>query len=196
MRKNTTIPLVPLVCAIGVGLVKAGEPPRVELRTNHGSIVLELESGKSPETVANFLAYVRDGFYDGTVFHRVIDSFMIQGGGYTPQWTQKQTKAPIKNEAANGLKNTRGSLAMARTGDPHSATAQFFINVADNPFLDYREPTESGWGYTVFGRVVQGMDVVDRIKAVPTGRSGPFPKDAPQQAVIIERTSVLAETKP
>ncbi|MGH8601595.1 MAG: peptidylprolyl isomerase [Gammaproteobacteria bacterium] len=196
MRKNTTIPLVPFVCAIGVGLVKAGEPPRVELQTNWGTIVLELESEKSPQTVANFLAYVREGFYDGTVFHRVIDGFMIQGGGYTPQWTQKQTKAPIKNEAANGLKNTRGSLAMARTGDPHSATAQFFVNVADNPFLDYQEPTVSGWGYTVFGRVIQGMDVVDRIKAVPTGRSGPFPKDAPQQAVIIERAIVLAETEP
>ena len=196
MRKNTTIPLVPFVCAIGVGLVKAGEPPRVELQTNWGTIVLALESEKSPQTVANFLAYVREGFYDGTVFHRVIDGFMIQGGGYTPQWTQKQTKAPIKNEASNGLKNTRGSLAMARTGDPHSATAQFFVNVVDNPFLDYREPTVSGWGYTVFGHVIQGMDVVDRIKAVPTGRSGPFPKDAPQQAVIIERASVLAETKP
>ncbi|MGH8643726.1 MAG: peptidylprolyl isomerase [Gammaproteobacteria bacterium] len=196
MRKNTTIPLVPFVCAIGVGLVEAGELPRVELQTNWGTIVLELESEKSPQTVANFLAYVREGFYDGTVFHRVIDGFMIQGGGYTPQWTQKQTKAPIKNEEANGLKNTRGSLAMARTGDPHSATAQFFVNVADNPFLDYQEPTVSGWGYTVFGRVIQGMDVVDRIKAVPTGRSGPFPKDTPQQAVIIERASVLADTKP
>ncbi|MGH8580770.1 MAG: peptidylprolyl isomerase [Gammaproteobacteria bacterium] len=176
--------------------MKAGELPRVELQTNWGIIVLELESEKSPQTVANFLAYVREGFYDGTVFHRVIDGFMIQGGGYTPQWTQKQTKAPIKNEEANGLKNTRGSLAMARTGDPHSATAQFFVNVADNPFLDYQEPTVSGWGYTVFGRVIQGMDVVDRIKAVPTGRSGPFPKDTPQQAVIIERASVLADTKP
>lgn len=196
MSKNITIPLVPFVCAIGVGLVKAGEPPRVELQTNWGVVVLELDSEKSPETVANFLAYTREGFYDGTVFHRVIDSFMIQGGGYTPEWKQKQTKAPINNEAANGLKNTRGSIAMARTGDPHSATAQFFINVADNPFLDYREPTVSGWGYTVFGRVIQGMDVVDRIKAVPTGRGGSFPKDAPQQAVIIERASVLAETKP
>ncbi len=196
MRKNTTILLVPFVCAIGVGLVNAGEAPRVELQTNWGTIVLELDSKKSPETVANFLAYAREGFYDGTVFHRVIDGFMIQGGGYTPEWKQKQTKAPINNEAANGLKNTRGSVAMARTNDPHSATAQFFINVADNPFLNYREPTVSGWGYTVFGRVTQGMDVVDRIKAVPTGRSGPFPKDAPQQPVIIERASVLAETKP
>ncbi|MGH8653741.1 MAG: peptidylprolyl isomerase [Gammaproteobacteria bacterium] len=176
--------------------MKAGEPPRVELQTNGGTIVLELESEKSPQTVANFLAYVREGFYDGTVFHRVIDGFMIQGGGYTAEWKQKQTKAPINNEAANGLKNTRGSIAMARTGDPHSATAQFFINVADNPFLDYREPTVSGWGYTVFGRVVEGMDVVDRIKAVATGRNGPFPKDAPQQAVIIERVSVLDEAKP
>lgn len=196
MRKHTTIPLVPFVCAISVGFVKAGEPPRVELQTNGGTIVLELESEKSPQTIDNFLAYVREGFYDGTVFHRVIDGFMIQGGGYTTEWKQKQTKAPINNEAANGLKNTRGSIAMARTGDPHSATAQFFINVADNPFLDYREPTVSGWGYTVFGRVVEGMDVVDRIKAVATGRNGPFPKDAPQQAVIIERVSVLDEAKP
>ena len=141
----------------------------VELHTNHGVIKLELNAEKAPKTVANFLNYVKNGHYDGTVFHRVIDGFMIQGGGFDAGMKQKPTEAPIENEANNGLKNERGSIAMARTNDPHSASAQFFINVADNDFLNHSSPTPQGWGYTVFGRVVEGMDVVEKIKKVKTG---------------------------
>ena len=168
----------------------AEEEPRVRLKTSMGDIVISLEPQKAPETVENFLSYVRDGFYDGTIFHRVIDGFMIQGGGFTTDYTKKPTREPIANEADNGLQNVRGSIAMARTSDPHSATAQFFINVADNDFLNHTAQTSQGWGYVVFGMVIEGMDVVDQIKATPTGPGGPFPKDAPQTPVIIEKASV------
>ena len=166
---------------------------QVRLDTNFGPIVLELDADKAPVTVENFLTYVREGFYDGTIFHRVIDGFMIQGGGFTQDFQKKDTHAPIKNEADNGLKNLRGTIAMARTSDPNSATAQFFINVADNGFLDHREPTIRGWGYCVFGKVVEGMDVVDKIRALPTGSGGPFPKDVPQSTVVIEHAQVVGE---
>ena len=162
----------------------------IKLTTNLGAITLELDAAKAPKTVANFLAYVKAGHYDGTIFHRVIDGFMIQGGGFLPGMRQKPTNAPIENEAANGLKNLRGTIAMARTQDPHSATAQFFINVADNDFLDFRAPTANGWGYCVFGRVVEGMDVVDKIKSVRTGSRG-FHQDVPLEDIVIEKAEIV-----
>ncbi len=161
----------------------------VTLHTSMGDISLELDAEKAPKTVANFLQYARDGFYDGTIFHRVINNFMIQGGGMTADMAQKQTRAPVDNEANNGLKNKTGTIAMARTNDPHSATAQFFINVSDNGFLDHTAPTAQGWGYAVFGRVTAGMDVVEKIKAVATGNKG-FHQDVPKEAVTIERVTV------
>jgi peptidyl-prolyl cis-trans isomerase B (cyclophilin B) len=161
----------------------------VKLNTNHGTIVLELNADKAPKTVANFLQYAKDGFYDGTIFHRVINGFMIQGGGMQPGVVEKQTGESIQNEADNGLTNTRGSIAMARTPDPHSASAQFFINVADNDFLNYRAPTQDGWGYCVFGKVVEGMDVVDKIKGVDTGNKG-YHQDVPVDDVVIESVEV------
>jgi peptidyl-prolyl cis-trans isomerase A (cyclophilin A)/peptidyl-prolyl cis-trans isomerase B (cyclophilin B) len=160
--------------------------PRVTLQTSAGAITLELYPDKAPKTVANFLAYVQDGFYAGTVFHRVIAGFMIQGGGFDRQLQQKDTREPVPNEAANGLKNEVGTIAMARTSDPDSATAQFFINVADNAFLDFRAPTRRGFGYCVFGKVVAGMDVVERIAASVTGPRGPFSQDVPNPLVGIE----------
>lgn len=170
--------------------------PQVELKTSMGTIVLELYPDKTPRTVENFVQYVKSGFYEGTVFHRVIRGFMIQGGGFTPDFRQKPTRAPIRNEAASGLKNARGTVAMARTPDPHSATAQFFINLADNPSLDFRYPTEEGYGYTVFGKVIEGMDVVDRIARVATG-PGPAPyRDVPVKPVVIERARLLEPAKP
>ena len=162
----------------------------VKLHTNYGVITLELDAAKAPETVKNFLAYVESGHYSNTIFHRVIDGFMVQGGGFEPGMKQKPTRAPVKNEAANGLKNDRYTVAMARTNDPHSASAQFFINVKDNDFLNHTAPTPQGWGYCVFGKVVEGQDVVDRIKAVKTGRTG-MHQDVPQQDVIIERAEVV-----
>lgn len=163
----------------------------VKLETSLGDITLELDAEKAPETVKNFLAYVEAGHYDNTIFHRVINGFMIQGGGFAPGMKQKPTKAPIQNEAANGLKNAVGTVAMARTSDPHSATAQFFINVADNGFLDHTAPKGQGWGYCVFGRVSEGMEVVNKIKAVATGNSG-FHQDVPKVDVVITRASVVA----
>ena len=162
-------------------------PPQVTFETSHGSFVLELDRSAAPETVENFLAYVRDGFYEGTIFHRVIAGFMIQGGGFTPELEQLQTRAPIRNEADRGGGNDRGTIAMARTSDPHSATAQFFINVADNDFLNHRGRTAQGWGYAVFGRVIEGMDTVDRIAASKTGSRGMF-QDVPQDTVVIRKT--------
>ena len=161
----------------------------VKLHTNFGTIVLELDAAKAPETVKNFLAYVEAGHYDNTGFHRVIDGFMIQGGGFEPGMNQKPTNAPIQNEAANGLKNDRYTVAMARTGDPHSATAQFFINVKDNAFLNHTAPSGQGWGYCVFGKVVEGMDVVDKIKGVKTGSKG-FHQDVPADDVVIQKAEV------
>ncbi|MBO9354592.1 peptidyl-prolyl cis-trans isomerase [Bordetella petrii] len=164
--------------------------PRVKLQTNQGDIVITLDAEKAPKTVENFLSYVKSGFYDGTVFHRVIDGFMIQGGGFEPGLKQKPTQAPIENEANNGLKNDKYTLAMARTSDPHSATAQFFINVADNDFLNFTAPTPNGWGYAVFGKVTDGTDVVDKIKGVKTGNSG-FHQNVPVEDVVIEKAEVL-----
>jgi peptidyl-prolyl cis-trans isomerase B (cyclophilin B) len=162
----------------------------VKLHTNLGAITLDLDAAKAPETVKNFLAYVESGHYGNTIFHRVIDGFMIQGGGFEPGMKQKPTRAPVKNEAANGLKNDAYTVAMARTNDPHSATAQFFINVKNNDFLNHSAPTPQGWGYCVFGKVVAGQDVVDKIKAVQTGRSG-MHQDVPRADVIIERAEVV-----
>ncbi|WP_341679423.1 peptidylprolyl isomerase [Niveibacterium sp. SC-1] len=164
----------------------------IKLTTNHGDITLELNAEKAPQTVANFIQYVKDGHYDGTIFHRVIENFMIQGGGMLPDMSQKATRDPIQNEADNGLKNDRGTIAMARTQAPHSATAQFFINTVDNDFLNYRSSDLNGWGYCVFGKVVEGLDVVDKIRAVKTGKSG-FHSDVPKEAVIIERAEVVGE---
>jgi peptidyl-prolyl cis-trans isomerase B (cyclophilin B) len=161
----------------------------VKLHTNFGTITLELDADKAPVTVENFLNYVRSGFYNGTIFHRVISNFMIQGGGMEPGMREKAANAPIKNEADNGLSNERGTIAMARTMEPHSASAQFFINVKDNTFLDHRSPTPDGWGYAVFGRVVEGMDVVDKIKGVTTGNAG-YHQDVPVEDVIIESAEV------
>ena len=160
----------------------------VKLHTNHGEITIELDTERAPESVRNFLDYVESGHYDNTVFHRVIRGFMIQGGGFEPGMKQKPTGEPIENEAANGLKNERGSIAMARTNAPHSATAQFFINVADNGFLDH--PGQDGWGYAVFGKISDGMDVVDKIEAVKTGNRG-FHADVPAEDVLIVKAEVI-----
>lgn len=160
--------------------------PTVEVTTNHGAFVIALDPARAPKSVANFLAYVDAGFYDNTVFHRVIPTFMIQGGGYDPQLERKPTREAVASEADNGLKNARGTVAMARTSDPHSATAQWFVNVTDNAFLDHQGKTQQGWGYTVFGTVTSGMDVVDQIKAVRTGSLGPFSKDCPLEPVVIQ----------
>ena len=161
----------------------------ITLHTTLGDITLELDAGKAPATVENFLGYAKDGFFDGTIFHRVIDNFMIQGGGMLEDMSQKPTKAPVKNEADNGLKNAKGTIAMARTNDPHSATAQFFINVSDNDFLNHKSPTPQGWGYTVFGKVVTGMEVVEKIKGAKTGRRG-YHDDVPVDAIIIQKVTI------
>jgi len=165
---------------------------KVLLKTNKGDITLSLDSAKAPKTVANFLQYVKSGHYDGTIFHRVIDNFMIQGGGMTPGLKEKTSGAQIENEADNGLKNERGSVAMARTSDPHSATAQFFINVGDNDFLNHSAKNAQGWGYAVFGKVTDGLDVVDAIRKVKTGNTG-FHQDVPAEDVVIEKASILEE---
>ncbi|MDA8094250.1 MAG: peptidylprolyl isomerase [Betaproteobacteria bacterium] len=162
----------------------------VQMHTEFGTITVELYPEKAPATVENFLEYAKSGFYNNTIFHRVIDGFMIQGGGFEPGMTQKETRAPVKNEADNGLKNERYTIAMARTPNPHSATAQFFINVADNGFLDYSAPTPQGWGYCVFGKVVEGQDVVDRIKKVKTGSKGGH-QDVPVDDVVITSVDVV-----
>jgi peptidyl-prolyl cis-trans isomerase B (cyclophilin B) len=162
----------------------------VELHTNHGVIKLELNADKAPKTVANFLNYVKKGHYDKTVFHRVIDGFMVQGGGFEPGMKQKPTDAPVDNEADNGLKNTRGTVAMARTNDPHSASAHFFININDNDFLNFSAPTAQGWGYCVFGTVVDGLDVVEKIRKVKTGTKG-FHQDVPVDDVVIDKAVVV-----
>jgi peptidyl-prolyl cis-trans isomerase B (cyclophilin B) len=165
---------------------------KVLLKTNKGDITLSLDAVKAPKTVANFLQYVKSGHYDGTIFHRVINNFMIQGGGMGVGMKEKTTGTPVENEANNGLKNERGTVAMARTSDPHSATAQFFINVNDNDFLNHTAPSAQGWGYAVFGKVTDGLDVVDTIRKVKTGNAG-FHQDVPAEDVIIEKASVIAE---
>ena len=166
-----------------------GDHIMVKLETNMGVVKIELDSEKAPKTTENFLSYVRDGFYDGTIFHRVIDGFMIQGGGFDDQMNQKTTKEPVENEAQNGLKNDKYTVAMARTQDPHSATAQFFINVKDNDFLNHTAPTTRGWGYAVFGKVVEGTEIVDAIKGVKTGNVG-FHQDVPLEPVVIIKATV------
>lgn len=167
-------------------------PPRVRLQTNQGVVVLELYPEKAPKTVANFLSYVQSGFYDGTIFHRVVPGFVVQGGGFDASFRQKPTKPPVENEATNKLSNLRGTVAMARTAEVHSATSQFFINLKDNTFLDHRDTTPRGFGYCVFGRVVEGMEVVDAIAAIPTGPGGPFPAEVPQKPVVILKAEVVA----
>lgn len=179
-----------LTLGFGGNAYTKGKNPMVKLTTNKGEIVLELNQEKAPETVANFLGYVKDGFYDGTIFHRVIDGFMVQGGGFTEDMQQKPTKDTIKNEADNGLKNDKYTVAMARTQDPHSASAQFFINVADNDFLNHTGKNMQGWGYAVFGKVVEGTEVVDEMKSVATGRKG-WHDDVPKETLIIEKTEVV-----
>jgi cyclophilin family peptidyl-prolyl cis-trans isomerase len=188
--------IISLLCLFVATQAMSAEPlnPVVEMQTSKGTIVLELNAEKAPKTVANFLQYANEGFYEGTIFHRVIGNFMIQGGGFTADYAEKPTHEKIINEADNGLNNARGTIAMARTSAPHSATAQFFINVVDNSFLNYRAHTRSrsvSWGYAVFGKVTQGMEVVDSIRKVETGRGGPFGSDVPQTPVIIQNVSVV-----
>lgn len=188
----------PILSALALALASApagaedsgSTAPRVELVTTHGTMVLELDPANAPVTTGNFLQYVRDGHYDGLIFHRVIPGFMIQGGGYDTEYAERTTRSPIENESRNGLSNERGTIAMARTSDPHSASAQFFINLVDNPGLD---GAPGRWGYAVFGRLVEGLDVLDKIGAVPTGRGGPFPTDVPQAPVVIQAARVLDE---
>jgi peptidyl-prolyl cis-trans isomerase B (cyclophilin B) len=181
--------------SLAVPLAATAANPRVEFDTTAGKFRVELYPDAAPKTVANFLDYVKSGHFDGTQFHRVIAGFMVQGGGFTADFKQKPTKAPVANEAEQaakaGLLNTPGTLAMARTADPHSATTQFFINVADNKFLNFRSPDPQGIGYTVFGKVVEGMDVVEKIAKAPTGSGGPFPKDVPVEKVIINKAFVI-----
>ncbi len=181
-----------LIFIPAAGLAAAAErsKPLVKLETSMGEIVLELNPDKAPDTVANFLQYVKDGFYNGTIFHRVINGFMIQGGGFDAQMNQKSTRAPIKNEANNGLVNAPYTVAMARTQDPNSATAQFFINVADNKMLNHRDQTMPGWGYAVFGKVIKGQEVVDKIKAVATTNQGMF-QNVPAEPVTIIKATVV-----
>lgn len=164
--------------------------PKINVQTNQGSFVITLDAEKAPKTVENFLAYVKDGFFDGTVFHRVINGFMIQGGGFERDLKQKQTKAPIQNEANNGLKNDEYTVAMARTSDPHSATAQFFVNVANNDFLNHSSPTSNGWGYAVFGKVTEGTDVIDKMKGAKTANKG-FHQNVPVEDIVIEKAVVV-----
>ena len=178
-----------LLAALVAGEAKPAAPAKVRLETSKGVMVIELDAARAPKTAENFLAYVRAGQYDGLIFHRVIDGFMIQGGGFDAEMKQKAVGAPIGNEADNGLKNRRGTIAMARTGDPHSATAQFFINTVDNAFLDHTAKTQQGWGYTVFGKVVSGMEAVDAIAKVKTGNRGPF-QNVPLEAVTILKATV------
>lgn len=189
------IRLIALLLALSINLSALAAQPIVRIDTNLGSISLVLYPDKAPKTVENFLHYVRDNFYTETIFHRVIPNFMIQGGGFDQALVQKPTNQPIMNEAANGLKNEIGTIAMARTSDPHSATSQFFINVANNSFLNYSSPTAQGYGYTVFGKVIEGMDIVNKIAALPTGPRGIFAKDVPKDTVVIKAIELLSENK-
>ena len=194
MRSLLAAALLSLLTAVPASAADApakpqkGKPVNITMETSLGTIKLELDAAKAPDTVANFVQYAKAGHFDGLVFHRVIKGFMIQGGGYDESFKQRPTKAPIKNEAKNGLKNLRGTIAMARTGDPHSASSQFFINHKDNGFLDY--PGQDGWGYCVFGKVTEGMDVVDKIAATETGPIPPFGRDVPVTAVVMKKVTV------
>ena len=178
-----------LILFTGCNAMSESKNPVVTLETTKGNITIELYPEKAPETVANYIQYVQDGFYDGTIFHRVIPNFMVQGGGFTDDMSEKSTREPIKNEANNGLANENGTIAMARTPNPHSASSQFFINVKDNAFLDFQNETPNGWGYCVFGKVTEGMDVVNSIVAVPTGNHG-MHQDVPVEPIIIMKASV------
>ena len=190
--KSLALVLVIFLTLTGATVMADTAAPRVLIETNLGNITLELDSAKAPDTVANFLAYVDEGFFDGLIFHRVIPGFMIQGGGFDTEFVQKQTRGPVQNEAGNGLMNTAGTIAMARTSSPHSATAQFFINVADNGFLNHTAPTSQGWGYAVFGKVVEGMDTVNAIAAISTGRHG-MHDDVPREPVVMSSVRRVAE---
>ena len=191
MKKLITACAIALLLAANSNVFASN--PKVRMETTKGVVVIELYPDKAPKTVENFLRYVNEGKYDGTIFHRVIKRFMNQGGGFTPDFKKVETFAPIKNEADNGLKNKRGTIAMARTGDPHSATNQFFVNTVDNAFLDHTSKTPRGWGYCVFATVVDGMDVMDRIAKVPTGANGPFQQDVPMEEILIQKVSVIEE---
>ena len=194
--KNILALLTGALLIITTGAAGAADNPKVKMATSMGEVTIELYADKAPVTVENFLHYVKDGAYNGTIFHRVIKGFMNQGGGFTPDLQRRPTRyPPIKNEADNGLKNTRGTIAMARTSDPDSATNQFFINTANNDFLDHKSNTLRGWGYAVFGKVVSGMDVMDRIANVKTGPRGPFRSDVPLQTVEIIRIKALPQDK-
>lgn len=196
MQKTIATTLLILLLSLSPALADtAAKGPQVRLETSMGNIVLTLDAEKAPATVANFLSYVRSGHYDGTIFHRVIKGFMIQGGGFDAQMTQKAVQKPIANEAANGLANLKGSIAMARTSDPHSATAQFFINTVQNDFLNHSGKTAKGWGYCVFGAVSEGMGVVQKIEQVATGRQGRY-RDVPKTAVVIKKAVVVEAQKP
>jgi peptidyl-prolyl cis-trans isomerase A (cyclophilin A)/peptidyl-prolyl cis-trans isomerase B (cyclophilin B) len=190
---NFLKPLVILSAVAGATGAMAADP-LVDIKTNLGTFRLELYPAKAPKTVENFLQYVKDGHFSGTIFHRVIDGFMIQGGGFDKGYKQKPTRAPVENEGKNGLKNDLGTIAMARTSAPHSASSQFFINGKNNDFLNAPN-AQDGWGYTVFGKVVSGMDVVMKISKTPTGPGGPFPTDAPRETVVIESATLVADKK-
>lgn len=187
--------IVLIVLSISCTLTFAANPT-VKMKTNLGNVTIELFPKQAPKTVENFLQYVKDGFYTNTIFHRVIANFMVQGGGFDTGYNKKATRQPIVNEAANGLKNEVGTIAMARTSNPHSATAQFFINVADNKFLNYSAPVARGFGYTVFGKVTDGMDVISKIAATSTGANGPFSRDAPAQQIVIQDISLVQNVEP
>lgn len=192
--KNLIMAVLPFIAVFAIaGNLQAAGKPKVHFKTNIGDFTIELEPDRAPQTVANFLQYVRDGHYDGLIFHRVIKAFMIQGGGFDANYNKKPTRAPIENEADKGILNERGTIAMARTGDPHSATNQFFINAKFNGFLNHRAKTQQGWGYTAFGRVIDGMNIVGRISRVATGSGGPFSSDVPVEPIIIEKAKIISE---
>ncbi len=194
MVRSLSAAMVLAILCLSIPALALAEDPQVEIQTSMGDFVITLNPKAAPKTVDNFLGYVRDGFYDNTIFHRVIKSFMIQGGGLTQDMQKKETKPPIPNEADNGLKNDTGTIAMARTGDPHSATAQFFINVVDNSFLNHKAKTQRGWGYCVFGKVTQGMDVVKQIESARTGvKAGR--RDVPQESIIIKKARIRPAEK-
>ena len=192
--KNIIMSILPFITVFAVlGNLQAAGKPKVHFKTTLGDFTVELEPDKAPQTVANFLQYVRAGHYDGLIFHRVIKAFMVQGGGFDEAYTKTPTSGPIENEADKGLPNERGTIAMARTGDPHSATNQFFINVKYNAFLNHQSKSQQGWGYTAFGRVIDGMNIVGRISRLETGPGGPFPSDVPVEPVIIEKIKIISE---
>nr|HIL74225.1 peptidyl-prolyl cis-trans isomerase [Rhodospirillales bacterium] len=192
--KNLIMSILPFVTIFAViGNLQATGKPKVHFKTTMGDFTVELEPDKAPQTVANFLQYVREGHYDGLIFHRVIKAFMVQGGGFDKNYNKTATREPIENEADKGIPNERGTIAMARTNDPHSATNQFFINVKFNGFLNHRSKSQQGWGYTAFGRVIDGMNIVGRISMMKTGSGGPFPSDVPVEQVIIEKAKIISD---